>query len=238
MKNIQKIHDKNPLFLERIHFNTVIDPRSDYSDIIKILDNPLIKNVPFQFNLVERDGEPADYETDYLIKFNYDMFLGYLTQFREKAKQFPNKMMEYNSSYMRDKMEKFHPVSVREVAAPGGPCEPGRMRLFTDYKGNFYPCERVSEQSECMCIGSVDRGFDIKRIKNMLNISQLTPEACKKCWAFNMCNICVKRADDNGVISAEKNLKRVPLLKGLLWIESIIRFWFMKIFFIRKIWVK
>lgn len=215
MGNLQDIYNKNPLFLKRIHINTVIDPQSDYSAIIKILDNPLVKDIPFQFNLVEHDGEPAEYETEYLIKFNYDTFLSYLTQFREKEKVFPNKMMEYNSSYMRDKMDKFHSVDVRTVAAPGGPCEPGRMRLFVDCKGNFYPCERVSEKSECMCIGSVDRGFDIQRIKDMLNISQLTSESCKNCWAFNMCNICIKRADDNGIISATKKSRACEVSKRI-----------------------
>ncbi len=213
MNNLKKIYEKNPLYLRKIHFNTVINPANDYYEIIKILDNPLLKEVPFQFNLVENDGMPVEYETDYLSKLNYDMFLGYMIYFREKEKKFPNKLIEYNFSYINDTIEKFNSINLGEISAPGGPCEPGRMRLFVDYKGDFFPCERVSELSECMKIGSLESGFDIPKIKKMLNIGKITEETCKNCWSFYLCNICIKRADKNGVVSTTKKLKACSFAK-------------------------
>ena len=88
MHNLQRLYEKNPLYMKKIHFNTVIDPKNDYYEIIKILDNPLLKNVAFQFNLVERDSMPVAYETDYLSKFNYDMFFIVAQLSRQKSKIF------------------------------------------------------------------------------------------------------------------------------------------------------
>lgn len=213
LKNIQKIYDKNPDNLSKLHFNTVIDPKNDYLEIVQILEHPLLKNMNFQFNLLEHNSESVEYETDYLTKFNYDMFLGYLAFFRDDKKGFPNQMIEKDIAYIQDGIRKFRTGNLGAVSAPGGPCEPGRMRLFSNYKGDFFPCERVSELSGCMNIGSVDKGFDIKKIKDILNVASVTKDACKNCWAFQLCNICVKRADEDGVISAERKLKACALAK-------------------------
>ena len=213
MDNLKRLVEKNPFYAKKIHINSVINPKNEYSEMISLLDEPLLKEIPFQFNLVENDGMPVEYEIDYLKKFNYDMFLGYMTFFRDKKKMFPNKLIEYNFSYIKDNIDKFNSIDLGNVSAPGGPCEPGRMRLFVDYKGDFFPCERVSESSECMHIGSIDSGFDIKKIKSMLNIGEITEEKCKNCWAFYLCNICIKRADYNGVVSVEKKLKACSLAK-------------------------
>lgn len=213
LKNIQKIYNKNPENLKKLHFNTVIDPQNDYSEIVKILEHPLLKDVNFQFNIIEHNGESVEFETDYLTKYNYDMFLGYLTYFRGEELKYPNKMIEYNLDYIQDNVKKIRSNNLGAISAPGGPCEPGRMRLFSNYQGDFFPCERVSEISECMNIGSVDKGFDIQKIKEILNIAAGTKEQCKNCWAFQLCNICVKRADEDGVISAEKKLKACTVSK-------------------------
>lgn len=215
VKNIQKIYDKNPLYVKKMHFNAVVDPQNDYLEIVKILDEPLFQNMNFQFNVVEYDGIPATYGADYLTNYNYDMFLGFIAYFREHKKGFPNLMIENNFSYIDDNVKRFRPLNLGEITAPGGPCEPGRMRLFANYKGEFFPCERVSESSECMKIGSVDTGFDIKNIKDILNVATITKEECKNCWAFNLCNVCIKGADDNGVVTKEKKLKSCVAAKRI-----------------------
>ncbi|MFR1926650.1 MAG: radical SAM protein [Clostridium paraputrificum] len=213
MNNIRNISLKVKNFQNKIHVNTVIDPKNDYHEIAQILNDPLLKDVSFQFNLVEHDGIPVDYEENYLTEFGYDMFLGYISYFRDNGKNFPNKMIEYNFSYIDDTVSKFRTNVLGENAAPGGPCEPGRMRLFVDCFGNFFPCERVSETSSCMKIGSLDEGFYIDNIKNMLNIAQLTKEECKNCWAFSLCTVCVKKADDSEKFSKEIKLKACKAAK-------------------------
>lgn len=86
----------------------------------------------------------------------------------------------------------------------GGPCIPGAQRLFVDVGGNFFPCERVSESSETMHIGHVDKGFDYEKVGKLLNLGKLTEENCKNCWAFRFCSICAAFADDMKELSCKK----------------------------------
>jgi uncharacterized protein len=84
-----------------------------------------------------------------------------------------------------------------------GPCIPGVKRLFVNADGYIFPCERISEKSEAMRIGHLDTGFDISRIRNMLNIGKLTEESCKECWAITHCDQCAATADAFGELSGK-----------------------------------
>ncbi|MCL2313620.1 MAG: SPASM domain-containing protein, partial [Firmicutes bacterium] len=72
--------------------------------------------------------------------------------------------------------------------------------------GEFFPCERVSETSDAMKIGNIKDGFDYNKARKILNIAQLTENACKNCWAMRYCTICVKSCDNNGELSGELKL--------------------------------
>ena len=52
---------------------------------------------------------------------------------------------------------------------PGGPCIPGKKRIFVDVEGNIYPCERIAEYPNYQ-IGNIFDGFDIERIKQMIKM--------------------------------------------------------------------
>ena len=98
----------------------------------------------------------------------------------------------------------------------GGPCIPGSQRLFVDVDGNLYPCERVSEESEVMRIGSLDEGFDYNKIYDILNFGKLTEENCKNCWAFRYCSLCAAYADDLDTLSANKKMKNCNNVRSIL----------------------
>lgn len=70
-----------------------------------------------------------------------------------------------------------------------GPCVPGIRKLFVDTNGNFYPCEKVLETSANK-IGDVFSGFNIPKIKEILNVGKLTEDECKCCWISRFCSIC------------------------------------------------
>lgn len=75
---------------------------------------------------------------------------------------------------------------------------PGAKKTFVDVDGNFYPCEKVSE-NEAMIIGSLSSGYDYGKIRQQLNIGTLTENECKDCWAFNYCMSCISMSsDENG----------------------------------------
>ena len=71
-----------------------------------------------------------------------------------------------------------------------GPCVPGIRKFFVDTYGNIFPCEKVLE-NPANIIGHLDSGFNIHRIKEMLNIGKYTEDDCKHCWAIRFCKMCV-----------------------------------------------
>lgn len=59
------------------------------------------------------------------------------------------------------------------------PCIPGVHKLFVDVLGNYYPCEKVCEESKDMIIGNVESGFDKSQVDKLLNIGKMTEVQCK-----------------------------------------------------------
>lgn len=72
--------------------------------------------------------------------------------------------------------------------------------------GKFILCERVSEISDQMCIGNIEDGLDFPQICNLLNVAQTTAENCRNCWAFSLCNLCVRYSDKDNELSANSRL--------------------------------
>ena len=98
--------------------------------------------------------------------------------------------------------EKFREIqnmgAISPKTHPGGPCIPGKDKLFVNIFGEFFPCERVSETSELMKIGDIFKGIDIEKIKNIINVARCTQEQCASCWCFSHCTQCAAYADDLG----------------------------------------
>ena len=116
---------------------------------------------------------------------------------------------------MKDEWDEFDPtIRLPNQFAPGGPCIPGKMRLFVDTGGNFYPCERVSGNSEVMRIGNSKDGMFFDKIETLLNIGSLTPETCRNCWAFSRCTLCAKHADCGDSLSGKMKLKYCDGVRG------------------------
>lgn len=84
---------------------------------------------------------------------------------------------------------------------------PGVLRAMVDVNGNIFPCERCSETSQVMKIGTLDDGFDVEKAKYILNVGNVTEEECKNCWAVLHCTICAARAEDGVCICPDKKLK-------------------------------
>ena len=73
---------------------------------------------------------------------------------------------------------------------------PGVQRPFVNAYGKLFPCERVNETCDEMCIGNIYDGFDMEKVKKLLNVGKITGEVCKNCWAFNFCTQCAVTADN------------------------------------------
>ncbi len=205
MKNIQLLYHKNPDRMKNVTISMVIDPAQDYSEIVTLFLIPELRDVKLSYTMVEQDAELLSPSREYLEKYHYDFFLALMEYFRHDNKQYSSKLVERDMDAFKTGISRFKTNILSPTTAPGGPCVPGKMRLFVNSFGELYPCERVNEDC-CMKIGTVDGGFDYDQINFMLNIGRLTADKCKSCWAFQKCSICAKRVDDNGTMSVTKKI--------------------------------
>lgn len=81
-----------------------------------------------------------------------------------------------------------------------GQCIPGVHRLFVDVFGNFFPCEKITE-NKAYSIGNLKNGLDLERILSFLNIGCLSDDQCKRCWAMRFCEMCI-----SGCLDVERNM--------------------------------
>ena len=96
---------------------------------------------------------------------------------------------------------------IPETMHHSGPCVPGGHKLFMDIHGRFFPCEKVSEESQNVVIGNIESGFNLEKVSQILNIGTITQEECKKCWNILLCTQCIISADDITGLSKQKKLK-------------------------------
>lgn len=79
--------------------------------------------------------------------------------------------------------------------------------FFVTADGKFFPCERVDETSEELCIGDLQQGINIDNAIKILNVADVTSRQCIECWCYKMCYQCISKAQEDGRINAEARLK-------------------------------
>jgi uncharacterized protein len=102
------------------------------------------------------------------------------------------------------------PSKLGAKAHHGGPCIPGVKRLFVRTDGALFPCERVSEALDFFIIGTLEGGFDLDKIKKILNIGKLTENECKNCWALAQCMLCAAQVEFDVSPEREHKIKECP----------------------------
>lgn len=206
IKNIRRLYEKDSDAMKRTSVSMVISPSQDYREIVKLFDEPALRNVNLTYTFVEQDAMYMRPNDDYMEKYSYDMFIALVKYFRSDSEQYPSKLVEQDITSYSDGNRRFRVNPIGQVGAPGGPCVPGKIRMLISCFGELYPCERVNENG-CMRIGTLKDGINFDQVRSILNIGQMTQQKCIKCWAFSLCTVCAKRADDNGRISVEKKLQ-------------------------------
>lgn len=199
---------------QSININMVVNPEGNLREVLKLFDKPLFASgrVAVNSGIVGDDDLEKKYiPTDEFIEvYSYQDFLGYMSYFGlVDGLKMPKLVEAYFSSldktYLNFKEKQHH---LPETMAPGGPCIPGQRRLFVNADGVFYPCERVSELSSIMQIGSIDAGFDYKKALMLLNVGAITADNCRNCYAFIHCITCARTADGGNCLSPEVKLSR------------------------------
>ncbi len=233
MEKIRLVQEKYPDYADKLSISMVMDPSNDFDCINSIeLKGEDFKPLNLNASIIDTDyvyDNPLEYSEDYIWKFEYNIFLALMSYWgrypMEKISSISKSVVQrtLNDSY------KFEGVpDIKKVDIPSGPCIPGQMRLFSDINGNLFPCERVSETSEAMKIGTLKEGFDLEQIDYLLNFSRLTEKECKDCWAFRYCNQCAKKADDGTKkMSRELKLRHCKESKSIAYSE-IMKYLIMK----------
>lgn len=218
IKNLAKLKKKSKEMSKgsrSFNINMVVDSSDDYTQIVSVFDHPVLNGANLSYTFIEKDGAILPVNKAYLEVENYYTFLGLVSYFRDDKKNYPNRLVEYDMGIFDTSIERFTPSQLYDESAPGGPCIPGKMRLFVDCKGTLFPCERVSETCSCMEIGSVNGGFRLENINKLLNVAQLTEKECKACWAFPLCTTCSKHAENGDSLCVNKKLERCRVSKDI-----------------------
>ncbi|AEY67498.1 Cys-rich peptide radical SAM maturase CcpM [Clostridium sp. BNL1100] len=221
MKNIEIIKLKYPDYMKKIFINIVMDTENDFGCINDFFFNSDILNDSIMNSTYISDNYIKDsykVEEDFIVKRQYETFKMYLSKIKRLNEQNVSKIISIEYSILKVKMQQEWNImkNLPDKAHPGGPCIAGANRLFIDVDGNMFPCERCSETSDVMKIGHVDYGFDIDKVRNIMNIGQLSKENCKNCWAFRLCQLCAASADNITELSKEKKLSGCTRVKRVL----------------------
>lgn len=199
--------------VSKITISAVIDPEEDYeiySDYFK--NNSLVQDLEIESDMIDSSRlthdviVPPTKDTRHKI-IKLKQYMCIVLNKRIINTRTPNECEIEIMEVCYDFQQK-NPLRYREHHQ--GPCVPGVRKLFVSTEGNFMPCEKVSEISECMKIGSVCDGFNYENIKKILNIGALTADECIHCSSIRHCKMCAKDIDNIVELSAEfkKNLCR------------------------------
>ena len=200
--------------------NAVWDTEEKFNEVVEFFKNdPLLCDVNLNIQQVMTGrigtGYVPDYESEYQEEvFTVKSYLNYLGLYDTLTNEQNDYVIQPYELIAKQIKER---EGMPQVFHHGGPCIPGYLRLFVDINGNFYPCEKVSGKSRIMQIGSIDIGFDIAKIRDLLNIGKITETECKSCWAMNLCGICGMWADNNGDCFCKKSkLNRCDFIKKVV----------------------
>ena len=199
---IKRINEIAQELLEHVTFNAVLDDENDFALInYYFTKEPIIKDIIVSTNYINdvnrKDKTERGNAKNYIEVCN-EKFVGMMYLLNRVPRESVSKLVVREVADIREIVHK-RSVSeqvMQKVVHPGGPCMPGIQRPFVNAYGKLFPCERVNETCDEMCIGNIYDGFDIEKVKKLLNVGQITEEVCKNCWAINFCTQCAVTADN------------------------------------------
>lgn len=198
---IRNLCKKYPQLRENLNYSMVFDPNNSFSCIDNFVsyDEELFEGTSVMSSMITGyyRKDRVNYTETFLSEWEYSKFNYMLYLIGKLSDKYDSKIMKMSFpdiiSIMKTTRERFAPLG--EVEHHSGPCVPGQLRLFVSSEGEFYPCEKVSENSKIMNIGNISNGFNYDKVKQLLNIGELTENECKNCFAIRNCSLCAMTAD-------------------------------------------
>jgi len=223
-RNLRYIRNNYPDFYKTIMTNTVIKPSDDYTELLEFFENDsLISDLNSRSSTVFDSELKENMQYDY-SKFDEIIWTNRKNMLDNMIDGGKRKNYRLIDDYLFE-MKKYCKILMSGSPYllknhPGGPCIPVARRLFVDALGNFYPCEKIAEIEDAR-IGSVQEGFDVEKIKKMINVGKTTANECSTCWAFQFCSSCIVRSfGKNGL---DKNIRLSYCNKNKKFAKAVLR---------------
>ncbi|GGF94578.1 Cys-rich peptide radical SAM maturase CcpM [Paenibacillus albidus] len=199
--NIKSIELKYPDFKKNIQFSMVIDPSIDLNCLNEFVadEEDFFKETAIMGSIISDHyrKEKVEVNEDFISEWQYNKFKYFLHLFEEIPDKNNSQLMRSSNAllidFINDSSKSYYPLL--EKSHHAGPCIPGQLRLFMNTEGDFFPCERVNENSKIMKIGNVVEGLNVEKVDKLLNVGKITEEECKNCFAFRGCIVCAAMAD-------------------------------------------
>lgn len=220
MKHIKRIKEIAPDFVDSISFNAVLDDENEFKTINKFfMEDIIVKDMIVSttyINDMSRKSAIIHNNEDNYVEICRGKFRGMMYMLDRVPRNSMSKMVVREITDIERVIHKriISKQVMQPIAHPGGPCVPGIHRPFVNAYGKIFPCERVNETCDDMCIGNIYDGFDMEAIKKLLNVGKMTESACKQCWAFNYCTQCGVAADDGGKMTSDARLAKCSKIRN------------------------
>lgn len=210
--NIKQIRKHFPEYYKRINFNVVVDQENDYLCSSEFFcGNENFYNSQIMSTLIDdRHAEKKlVFSDEFIQNEGYEMFRFYLYILGEGTADGISPLVsnsQRNMTLMADKIQPSNQLTKK--AHHSGPCVPGYQKLFVNYAGVLYPCERISESTDEEIIGTLDDGFYLERVDNLLNIGRKSEDACKNCWQIRHCRLCMAACENAGLLDTKMKMTK------------------------------
>ena len=213
LENLERIKVFSPdYFKEKVSINAVITPPYPIEQVIRFFNSAKpFKPIADRARLSFVNDSDTTFFTEFGLEKEGRDINDELIKLRDKYKraliQGRYDRLTLEKSFF---LEDFHSISRRRLMPlpdrhpPLGMCLPGQRRIFVSTKGNFYMCEKVGTNYE---IGDVERGFDHKKIFDLLTAYDAFFKDCGNCWALRLCKKCFSVVRKGDRLDEEKRAK-------------------------------
>ena len=211
IKNIQRIKELYPDFDSRINIMTTINPNSDLGCVLEYFStDDIFNDKHIMFNPMKETmlNTEVTYEQKYYRIRNYEYIKALFALADKLDYKYVSKLTDGLHGHFNRKQEALKRfTSLSPIIHHSGPCNPGVQRLFVRYDGTLYPCERVNEDVDFFKIGTLDTGFDLDKVRAILNIGKVSENECKNCWGIRQCSLCSSEIEFTGDLTRTAKLK-------------------------------
>lgn len=201
VRNMNELFRKYPQLKEKVFFNTVLDATQEvtcYNQMFVDIDTISQNNTRATIVNKQLNNFDKEVSQEFIDSYEYIKFLTYLKKFNRIKESVESPLIYSYFKNLSIYIEKLVKGEFGLPQHPSGPCIAGADKLFVDISGKLFACEKCSETSELMKIGSLTSGFDINQIKYLLNIGRINKEKCLNCWAMKFCSLCAVNCDVGG----------------------------------------